>query len=393
MNANELIPRNAATELSRLLTWFPAVCIVGARQVGKTTLAKALVGQQESQPAIYLDLESERDRRKIKDPYLFLSRYEHHCVIFDEIQRMPGLFEVLRGIIDENRRSGRFLLLGSAAPALLRQSAETLAGRIAYYELSPFNLTELGDRATWETHWVRGGFPDTLLAESDEASIRWRQNFIRTYVERELGTLGLGAEPNQIRRFWQMLASVNGSIWKGESFASALGITAVTVKKYLDFLEQAFLLTVLQPWHGKIEKRLVKAPKVYVRDSGLLHSLLRLDSFEDLLGHPIAGMSWEGYVIEQIREKAGNELQLYYYRTHNGAECDLVLVRGVAPVAAIEIKLSSTPDVSKGFYISIADLGTARNFVVIPSGDDYPLKEDVEVVSLKAFLERHLPGL
>lgn len=390
---DKLIPRSASAELNRLLAWFPAVCIVGARQVGKTTLAKTLVQLKEAMPAVYLDLESERDRRKLKDPYLFLSRYENQCVILDEVQRMPGLFELLRGIIDENRRPGRFLLLGSAAPALLRQSAETLAGRIAYYELSPFNLTEVAGRTTWEEHWLRGGFPDGLLAERDEASAKWRQNFIRTYVERELGMLGMGAEPNQVRRFWQMLASVNGSIWKGESFASALGVSGVTVKKYLDFLEQAFLLTVLQPWHGKIEKRLVKAPKVYVRDSGLLHTLLRLDFYDDLLGHPILGMSWEGYVIEQIRQKTGDELQLYYYRTHNGAECDLVLVRGVTPVAAVEIKFSSTPDVSKGFHISIGDLGTAHNFVIIPKGSDYPLGETIEIVSLQSFLEKHLPRL
>jgi len=389
----EMIERAATTELNRLLAWFPAVCIVGARQVGKTTLAKSLRQDNGPQPAIYLDLEAERDRRKLKDPYLFLSRYENQCVILDEVQRMPGLFELLRGMIDENRRPGRFLLLGSAAPALLRQSAESLAGRIAYYELSPFSLLEIPGDTTQDAHWLRGGFPDSLLAESDEASAAWRQNFIRTYVERELGILGLGADPNRIRRFWQMLASLNGSIWKGESFASSLGISGVTVHKYLDFLENAFLLTVLQPWHGKIEKRLVKAPKVYIRDSGLLHALLHLDFFDDLLAHPGLGMSWEGYVIEQVRETAGDKLELYYYRTHNGAECDLVLAKGGDPVASIEIKFSSAPDVSKGFHISVSDLNTSRNFVVIPKGEDYPLKENIEVVSLRSFLEKHLPGL
>jgi len=389
----KMIARRAAAELNRLLAWFPAVCIVGARQVGKTTLAKSLTQDKGPHQAIYLDLEAERDRRKLKDPYLFLSRYENQCVILDEIQRMPGLFELLRGMIDENRRPGRFLLLGSVAPTLLRQSAESLAGRIAYYELPPFNLMEIGGDYMQDTHWLRGGFPDSLLAESDEASTAWRQNFIRTYIERELGMLGLGAEPNRIRRFWQMLATLNGSIWKGESIASSLGVSGVTVHKYLDFLENAFLLTVLQPWHGKIEKRLVKAPKVYIRDSGLLHALLRLDFFDDLLAHPGLGMSWEGYVVEQIREVVGDKLDLYYYRTHNGAECDLVLARSGNPVAAVEIKFSSAPDVSKGFHISISDLETPHNFVVIPKGTDYPMKENIEVVSLHSFLEKHLPGL
>ncbi|MBK9339055.1 MAG: ATP-binding protein [Lewinellaceae bacterium] len=384
------LPRNATSDLGQLLNLFPAVCIIGARQVGKTTLAKTLTQDRDS---IYLDLESERDRRKLRDPYLLLSRYENQCVILDEIQRMPGLFEMLRGMIDENRRPGRFLLLGSAAPALLQQTAETLAGRIAYIELPPLNLTEITTAASQETHWLRGGFPDSLLAESDEASVKWRQNFIRTYVERELGILGLGAEPNTVRRFWQMLASVNASIWKGEAFASSLGVSGVTVKKYLDFLENAFLITVLHPWHGKIAKRLVKSPKVYVRDSGLLHGLLHLDFYDDLLGHPSLGASWEGYVIEQVHAVAGDRLEIFYYRTHNGAEFDLVLVKAGRPVAAAEIKFSSTPDISRGLHISIADLETAHNFVIVPQGDDYPLSSTIEVVSLRTFLEKHLPGL
>lgn len=386
----QFLPRRAAIELQQLLRTFPVVCIVGARQVGKTTLARTLTRDMD---AVYLDLEAERDRRKLRDAFLFLSRYEHSCVVLDEVQRMPGLFELLRGMVDANRRPGRFLLLGSAAPPLLQQSAETLAGRIAYFELSPLNLTETTPDIELETHWLRGGFPDSLLAESDEASAKWRQNFIRTYVERELGLLGLGANPNLVRRFWQMLASVNGSIWKAESFASSLGVSGVTVKKYLDFLENAFLLTVLQPWHGKIAKRLVKAPKVYIRDSGLLHSLLRLDFYDHLLGHPNLGASWEGYVIEQVREVVGDNLDLHYYRTHNGAECDLIIVKGGRPLVAAEIKFSSAPDLSRGFHVSLADLQAPFNFVIVPQGDDYPLSANVEVVSLRSFLENHLPRL
>ena len=365
---------------------------MGPRQVGKTTLCKALTAELGI-PAQYLDLESERDRRKLKDAYLFLKNYENHCVVLDEIQRMPGLFELLRGMIDEKRTPGRFLFLGSASPALLQQSSETLAGRIAYLELNPFNLLEVKSVQSQQAHWLRGGFPNSVLARSDEESMKWRTDFVRSYLERDLRALGLGADPMVVRRFWKMLAAWNGSIWKAESLASSLGISAVTVKKYLDFLENAFLLTVLPPWHGKIEKRLVKAPKVYVRDSGLLHALLQLDFFEELSAHPLLGMSWEGYAIEQIRQAVGERLSCHFYRTHHGAECDLVLAKGDTAVAAIEIKYSSAPDVTKGFYHSVADLDTRHNYVVIPSEEDYPHRADVQVTGLLPFLERHLPDL
>jgi len=388
----KILPRLATQTLQKLLGWFPVVAIVGPRQAGKTTLAKNIVAAL-GRPSVYLDLEAEKDRRKLKDPYLFLKRYEDHCIIMDEIQRMPGLFELLRGMVDEHRVSGRFLLLGSASPALLQQSSETLAGRIAYFELSPFNLLEINTLYKQEDFWLRGGFPDSLLTDNDEQSSAWRQNFIRTYLERDLRLLGLSTEPAAIRRFWQMTASVNGSIWNGERFASSLGVSGNTVKKQLDFLENAFLLTVLQAWHSKMGKRMVKAPKVYVRDSGILHTLLRLDFYEELMAHPILGSSWEGFVIEQIKQLVGDNLACFYYRTHNGSECDLVLAKGSEALAAIEIKYSSAPDVSKGFYLALEDLGTAHNFVVVPQGADYPLKANVEVVSLVSFLQNHLPKL
>ncbi|MFN0036008.1 MAG: ATP-binding protein [Saprospiraceae bacterium] len=388
----KILPRLATQTLQKLLDWFPAVAIVGPRQVGKTTLAKN-ISAALSRPTVYLDLEAEKDRRKLKDPYLFLKRYEGHCVVLDEIQRMPGLFELLRVMVDEHREPGRFLLLGSASPALLQQSSETLAGRIAYFELAPFNFLEINALYKEEDLWLRGGFPGSLLAEGDELSFIWRQNFIRTYLERDLRLLGLTTEPAAIRRFWQMTASANGSIWNGERFASSLGVSGGTVKKQLDFLENAFLLTVLQAWHSKMGKRMVKAPKVYVRDSGILHTLLRLDFYEELLAHPALGSSWEGFVIEQIRQLVGDNLACFYYRTHNGSECDLVLAKGSEALAAIEIKFSSAPDVSKGFYLALEDLGTAHNFVVVPHGGDYPLKPNVEVVSLISFLQNHLPKL
>jgi uncharacterized protein len=386
------IPRSNTMEIQRLLAWFPAVCMVGARQVGKTTLARSLAAM-EGQAAVYLDLEAERDRRKLKDPYLFFKRYENQCVVLDEVQRMPGLFEQLRGIIDENRRPGRFLLLGSAAPALLQQSSESLAGRIAYLELPPFNRLEIEAHFDLETHWLRGGFPDALLVESDEQSEVWRQNFIRTYLERDLRMLGLSGDINQIRRFWQMIAAVNGGIWNAEAFGASLGVTGATLKKQLDFLENAYLLTVLPAWSHKTAKRLVKAPKVYVRDSGILHAILRLDRFDELMGHPILGVSWEGYVIEQIRQNCKDQLEMYFYRTHHGAECDLVLAKGNQPLACVEIKFSSAPDVSRGFYQVVEDLGTAKNFIVVPHTDDYPFKENIEVTNLDTFLRVHLPQL
>ena len=369
--------------------YFPAVGIVGARQVGKTTLVKAL-----DMETVYLDLEDERDRAKLAaDPHFFLKTYQDQCVVLDEVQQMPEIFRLLRGIIDEYRWPGRFILLGSASPELLRQSSESLAGRIAYLELSPFSLSEIARETDWLTHWFRGGFSESLLSPDDELSLRWRRNFIRTYLERDLPRLGLGADPQLVRRFWQMLAGDNGGIWQGEKFARALGVSGHTVKSYLTFLENAFLVATLQPWFINVSKRIVKSPKVFQRDSGILHAWLDLGRMDDLLGNTILGTSWEGYVLEQVKNCSDDSLSCYFYRTHQGAECDIVLVKGTRPVAGLEVKFSSAPVLGKGFYTAIEDLGTKDNFVIIPGEEDYPLSQGLRATGLSVFLKNYLPGL
>ncbi|MBX2928407.1 MAG: ATP-binding protein [Saprospiraceae bacterium] len=385
---DKFIHRAIEPELKRLLSYFPAVGIVGARQVGKTTLVKAL-----DDNFVYLDLEDERDRAKLSaDPHFFLRTYENRCVVLDEVQQMPEFFRLLRGIIDENRRPGRFILLGSASPELLRQSSESLAGRIAYVELSPLHLGEISAFCDWQTHWFRGGFPESLLAPDGALSLSWRRNFIRSYLERDLPRLGLSADPILIRRFWQMLAGENGGIWQGEKFARALGVSGHTVKSYLSFLENAFLVTSLQPWFPNVSKRIVKSPKVYQRDSGILHAWMDFNGINDLLGSTALGASWEGYVLEQIKNHSGEGLSCFFYRTHQGAECDIVLVKGHSPVAGIEIKFSSAPIISKGFYSSIADLGTRENYIIIPGEEDYQPKEGIRVTGLTTFLKQYLPA-
>lgn len=383
------IERTIDPELRKLLSYFPAVGVVGARQVGKTTLVKAL-----DIDAVYLDLEDDRDRAKLAaDPHFFLKTYEGQCVVLDEVQQMPEIFRLLRGIIDANRRPGRFILLGSASPELLRQSSESLAGRIAYLELSPFSLPEISTETDWQTHWFRGGFPESLLSSDDEHSLYWRRNFIRTYLERDLPMLGLSADTMLVRRFWQMLAGENGGIWQGEKFARSLGVSGHTVKGYLNFLEHAFLVTTLQPWFINVSKRIVKSPKVFQRDSGILHAWMDFSKIDDLLGNTILGASWEGYVLEQVKNGCGDRLSSYFYRTHQGTECDLVLVKGTQPVAGLEIKFSSAPVLTKGFFTAIDDLRTKENFVIIPGDEDYPLKPGLRVTGLPVFLKEYLPGL
>ncbi|MEK7253598.1 MAG: ATP-binding protein, partial [Bacteroidota bacterium] len=359
------ISRAHEPHIQKLLSYFPAVAIVGARQVGKTTLAKTLAKNMEAAFS-YLDLEDERDRVKLAaDPHFFFKRNENQCVVLDEVQQMPEIFRLLRGVIDENRRPGRFILLGSASPELLRQTSESLAGRIAYVELPPLNFLEVRATHDWQTHWFRGGFPDSLLAPDDALSLQWRRNFIRSYLERDLPLLGLSADPALVRRFWQMLAAEHGGIWQGEKFARSLGVSGATVKRYLEFLENAFLVSSLEPWFVNVSKRIVKSSKIYQCDSGILHAWLDFNKMDDLLGNAILGNSWEGYVIEQIKAVAGDHLSYFFYRTHHGAEFDLVLVKGGNPVAGVEVKFSATAAVQKGFYIAAEDLGTKQNFVVV----------------------------
>ena len=370
--------------LKALLGFFPAVGLIGPRQVGKTTLEKEWA-KRLSPPAVYLDLESSKDRAKLTEPHLFLTGYSHHLVILDEIQYMPELMNELRGIIDDERRPGRFLILGSASPELMQKSSESLAGRIGYLELTPFHLSEVG----LEDHtklWVRGGFPESFLAPTDDLSFIWRRNFVKTYVERDIPRLGLQADAITLERFWRMLAGFQGNIWNAENFSRSLGVTAKTVNRYLNFMDNAFLLHRLQPYSPNVKKRLVKAPKIYLRDSGVLHFLHDIPSFKELKNNVLIGASWEGHVIEQIRRNAGDRFQYFYYRTHQGTECDLVLVRSGKVAAAIEIKYSLAPVLNKGFHVAIDDMKSEKNFVVIPGGDPFPISKNIKVVSLSDFL-------
>lgn len=368
-----MIKRSCTPQLLSLLTEFPAVGLIGARQVGKTTLA-GMVAAQVDQPTVHLDLERPSDLDRLGEPELYLRPYADRLVILDEIHRRPGLFPVLRSLIDEQRRNGRFLVLGSASPDLMRQSSESLAGRIAYHELTLFSLLEVDRDRDLRTLWTRGGFPDSFLAKTDEASFRWRQAFIQTHLERDMPALGIRVSSTALRRFWQMLAHCHGQLWNGSRVASSLGVSAPTVRHYLDILQDTFMIRQLQPYYANLKKRLVKSPKVYLRDSGLLHALLGITGFDALNGHPSAGASWEGWVIEQVLATMPAHWHSYFYRTSRGAEMDLILFPQLhqAPIA-IEIKYSMTPKPTKGFHIAMDDLGAQRAYVIYPGTEPYPL--------------------
>ena len=372
---------------------FPAVAILGARQVGKTTLAKQIAAKQ-SKPSLYLDLENPLDVRRLADPYTFLTDNKNKCVIIDEVQKIPSMFSVLRSVIDENRRNAKFILLGSASPQLVKGVSESLAGRIAYRELSPINYTELPEKVSRDRHWLRGGFPTALLARNEKNAAEWMSSFIRSYVERDLSALfRVDLTSNIISRLLSMLAHINGSVWNAEMIGRSLGITAPTVNRYVDFLEGAFLVHRLPAFFVNTKKRLVKAPKIYIRDSGMLHQLSNVHSLTMLKGHPVAGSSWEGYVVEQVKQLKPAGLDMYYYRTQAGAEYDIVLARGIHPVACIEVKLNNAPSLSKGNLESIAELKTKKNFVVVPDVPDYKTKEGIVICNINSFLTKHLPGL
>ncbi len=379
-----MIDRQISSELNELLDTSPAVALIGPRQVGKTTLALSIA---DHRPSIYLDLESDADRAKLTEPELYLSQHGDKLIILDEVHRLPGLFQNLRGLIDRGRRNGRkaghFLLLGSASIDLLKQSGETLAGRIAYLEMGPVNGMEVPANEL-NTLWLRGGFPDSLLAASDRASQRWRQDFIRTYLERDVPLLGPRIPAETLRRFWTMLAHHQSGLLNAAEFARALGVDGKTVASYLDLLVDLLLVRRLEPWHANVGKRLIKSPRVYVRDSGITHTLLGLTTQEDLLGHPVAGASWESFVIETLIAAAPAGTQSNFYRTSAGAEIDLLLTPPGGRPWAIEIKRSLSPKLEKGFYLACEDLNPLRRIVIYPGQEIFPLKHDVEAIPLSA---------
>ena len=386
-----MLHRNTTTDLLELLSYFPVTGIIGPRQVGKTTIAITLSNKIKKE-AIYLDLENPQDAAKLSDPVLFFKQNEDKCVILDEIQRQPQLFPILRSMVDQHRVPARFILLGSASPDLIRDTSESLAGRIAYQELYPFNLTEVSTEQYDDVlkHWFRGGFPDSFLAPSDGLVSKWQTNFIQTYVERDLPLLGLDINRNVIRKIWTMSAHIHGNVLNMSNIGRALELTSTTIKKYLAFLEGAFLIRQLQPYSVNIKKRLVKSPKIYIRDSGVLHKLLAINSISELLTNPMVGNSWEGYAIEQIVQNIDDDTSAYFYRTHEGTECDLVLVKSGKPTFGVEIKYTSSPKVTKGLLQAYEDLNTSKNYIITPNTDEYEIKEGIIVCNLVTFLKDHL---
>ncbi len=377
-----MIQRNKQQTVRARLEQFPAVALLGPRQAGKTTLARQIAGER---PSVYLDLERVPDQKKLADPENFLASHEDQLVILDEIQRMPELFQTLRGLIDEgrrrDRRAGRFLLLGSASGNLIQQSGESLAGRIAYVELEPFGALEVGNPAR-ERLWIRGGFPDSFLARDDPASVVWRDNFIRTYLERDIPQLGPRIPAETLRRFWTMLSHVQGGLLNAAQLAGSLAVDGKTVARYLDLLVDLLLVRRLPPLHVNIAKRLVKSPKIYVRDSGLVHTLLGLDHRDAVLGHPVAGRSWEGFVLENLLAATPPRVAASFYRTAAGAEIDLVLNMPGGERWAIEIKSGLAPTLRKGFHHAREDLKPERTFVVYSGEESYSMGDGIEAISL-----------
>jgi uncharacterized protein len=379
-------------QLQSLLTMAPAVVLVGPRQIGKTTLALALRPEPK---AIYRDLERPQDADQVRDIELFVSQYPNALLILDEVQRLPQLFAPLRGLIDTQRRQGKrhgqFLLLGSASLELLQQASESLAGRITVMELPGFNLLEVNSAEEDHTNtlWLRGAYPDSFLADTDGASLHWRTQLIRSYLEREVPQFGFRIPAETLRRFWSMLAHHQGAIFNAAGMAKNLAVSGQSIARYLDVLVDLLLVRRLQPWHSNVGKRLVKSPKVYVRDSGLVHALLDIGTLEQLHNHPVVGNSWEGYVLEQLLSCVNQDrYQPYYYRTQRGAELDLLLVRAGVPEIAIEIKRASAPKPEKGFHIACDDLQIKQRYLVYPGHRRYLLPTGVEVVPMIDLMEQ-----
>ncbi|HEX3526297.1 MAG TPA: ATP-binding protein [Thermoanaerobaculia bacterium] len=388
------VPREIQTRVEARLADFPIVAVLGPRQCGKTTLIRETVGRLPG--VVYLDLERPSDLGKLRDPELFfnLNRSQGATSLFclDEIQRTPEIFPLLRSLVDEEHRNGQFLLLGSASRDLLRQTSESLAGRVVYLELTPFLASELpaDDPAVVPRLWFRGGFPRSLLAASDVSSNAWRESFVRTFLERDVPQMGFNIPASMLHRLWRMLAHLHGETLNSSQLGGALGVSHTTVRSYLDLLSQTFMVRLLEPYASNTKKRIVKSPKVYIRDSGILHSLLQIDSLDDVLAHPACGASWEGLVIENIVATLPG-WQPSFYRTTAGAEIDLILERGGRRLA-IECKASTAPVVSRGFWTALDDLGIDEAWVVAPVDGAYPLRAGVTVTPLRALLDRLAPS-
>lgn len=388
-----MLERGIVLEIEESLSYFPVIGIIGPRQVGKTTLAKSLKPRLKKE-ILYLDLELEEDAFKLRNAQLYLQSQEDKCIIIDEIQLMPHLFGLIRALVDQKRLPARFILLGSASPDVIRGFSESLAGRIAYNELTPLGLHELIDSSIQTSdHWFRGGFPDALLAPSLKIWTNWMRNFSATFIENDLNNMGYAISKNTMTSLYKMLGFIHGQQLNISTLSRSLGVTSPTIAKYLDLLEGGFLITRLQPYYANIGKRLVKSPKVYFRDSGILHQVARISNFEMLQANPFIGASWEGYVIEQLKRAFGEDYNYFYYRTQVGAEVDLLIQGEDERLFFFEVKYSLTPKISRGYRQSVVDLKPTNQYVIIPEGKPYLLEKDIKVSGLREFIETELAVL
>ncbi len=365
----------------------PVTAILGPRQCGKSTLAKYIISKKTK--AVYLDLEKHSDLRKLDQPQLFFDRFHDQLICLDEIQRKAELFPAIRSFVDQNNKNGQFLILGSASPELLRQTSESLAGRIAFLELTPFTLPELQQPykdPLWDL-WLKGGFPRSYLQKDIQESYEWRENFIRTFLERDIPQFGFRIPAVTIERFWRMLAHVHGQVFNSSKLGESLGISFNTIRHYLSILEKTFMVRELLPLETNLKKRLIKSPKIYIRDSGLLHVLLEIGTVEDLFAHPSFGASWEGFVIENIISNMPG-WRPFYYRTSNGIEIDLILVKGNKKIA-IECKTAEAPKVGRGFRLALDDLNIKDSWIITPLNEQYDLDKHIQVAGLHQFLNKH----
>lgn len=381
-----MIKRKYLQIIEEKLQNFPVVGLLGARQIGKTTLAQMIAA---GRPSVYLDLENYQDLAKLENPIAYFELHADKLIILDEVQRKPDLFAILRGLVDKGRRSGhkygQFLILGSASLELLRQSSESLAGRIVYVEMSSISIAEIkNDRSAIQNLWLRGGFPDSLLAKSESVSMEWRQAFIKTYLERDIVQFVSSRFPAEtLRRLWTMLAHLHGTQLNVSRIASGLGVSGQTVARYIDLLVDLFLVRRLMPWHNNLGKRLVRSPKIYVRDSGILHALLNVNNIDNLFGHPIMGASWEGFVIDNLLSFLPAGAEYYFYGTARGAEVDLVIKHPAGEILAIEIKHSLSPKINKGFYEVCKDIKSTQCYIVYGGDEKFPLGNDIYAIGLK----------
>lgn len=385
-----MIHRLLTNELINALQNMPAVALLGSRQVGKTTLAFEISKANLDKPVSYLDLELDSDLAKLDDAEGYLRTFENKLLIIDEVQLKPDLFKILRSLIDIRKRAGetsaQFLLLGSASRDLLQQTSETLAGRIRYIELKPFSIPEIVTQDPLEFSpeklWFRGGYPQSYLAANDDESWKWRSDFISSYVERDIPQLGINISSTKMNRFWKMLSHYQGQQINMSSLGKSLEVTHTTIRNYLDVLTDLYMVRQLQPWSGNTKKRLVKSPKIYIRDSGLLHSLLSISEYDDLLGHPILGHSWEGFVVENILGNLSDKWRASYYRTSEQTEIDLILEKSSKEIWAIEIKRSSAPKIKSGFHRACAEIGATKKLVVYSGRERFPMSDGTEAIGI-----------